>query len=801
MPLLQPVNDLDVVLDSSLKKNDNQAENSSMDSNLISFRQFAEQANTAIAITDLKSNLIYVNPVFCKLLDRSSEELIGEVIRSLYAPNKLASNLKNFAQLMATGELKDRVVWYSRPDGSTFPARVSAKVLKDGKGKRKYLTATLIDESERYRLETQQQLHLAHMELISEMNEIMARGESLYEVFKYCCSTLQAIHDLDLADLIIKYDDPVKGPHIRYMYTSVPPRLLRAAEKLTGITLLEHDILLFEGNILWQLFESSQAQEYSDHEEIVHAIADFVPPDRKVLRALAPQVVKMINLKHLYMIPLKREGEPFGFLSLSRPAGIDEYSKKALELVTDKIADIIHRYQTSEALQEANERNAAIVQAHPDLMFRQTRDGTYLDFLSPREDLLVAEPDEIIGQNVKDLALPVEYVEQNLKAAEAALDTGEIQIYEYDLEVKSGLGHFEARVVPLDRNEVLCFVRDITKQKRAEERVTESQQRLSLHVEQTPLGVIEWDLDFKVTSWNEAAEQIFGYSHSEAIGKLARDLIIPPEIFHMIDEVWESLLAQSGGDRSSNENLTKAGDRIVCEWYNTPLVNRQNEVIGVASLVQDITEQELAKQQVSQDLLEKEVMLKEIHHRVKNNLQVIISLLNLQANSSGDQEMREAFQDSINRIYSMALVHEQLYEADDFSNINLPNYIETVLNQIKQAYGLGEQIDIEFSSESIVIGMDRAIPSGLILTEAVTNAVKHAFPDGRAGKIEVGLHSPATGKVELTIQDDGVGIGDEIERVFGNSLGLQLIKLLTAQLEGAFDIENNQPGTRISVRF
>jgi PAS domain S-box-containing protein len=154
---------------------------------------------------------------------------------------------------------------------------------------------------------------------------------------------------------------------------------------------------------------------------------------------------------------------------------------------------------------------------------------------------------------------------------------------------------FERFSCPLVQNNVVAgrvwSFRDITERVKAEEGLRESQQKLLLHVQQTPLGVIEWDLDFKVREWNQAAEKIFGYSRKEAIGRHAAGLIVPDHARELVDQIWAGLLANRGGTRSTNDNTTKSGRVLTCEWYNTPLVDDAGKAIGVASLVLDVTEQ------------------------------------------------------------------------------------------------------------------------------------------------------------------------------------------------------------------
>ena len=153
--------------------------------------------------------------------------------------------------------------------------------------------------------------------------------------------------------------------------------------------------------------------------------------------------------------------------------------------------------------------------------------------------------------------------------------------------------------IPVDGKAVIQTIwRDITERKQVESAIRESEQRLSLMVEQSPLAVIEWNLDFEVTSWNPAAEAIFGYTSEEAIGQHAAGLIVPEEVRPIVDKVWSDLLEQEGGKRSTNENMTKDGRTIVCEWYNTPLIDPDGNTIGVVSIVEDITEQKEAQEEI-----------------------------------------------------------------------------------------------------------------------------------------------------------------------------------------------------------
>jgi two-component sensor histidine kinase len=208
-----------------------------------------------------------------------------------------------------------------------------------------------------------------------------------------------------------------------------------------------------------------------------------------------------------------------------------------------------------------------------------------------------------------------------------------------------------------------------------------------------------------------------------------------------------------------------------------------------------------SEQTVRASLREKEVLLKEIHHRVKNNLQVISSLLNLQARYLPDPAARAIFSQSQNRVQSIALVHERLYESADLSHVNFAKYVVVLLDNIFDTYGaenrgIAKVIDIG----DVNLTVDVAIPCGLIVNEVVTNALKHAFPDGRTGTVRVSLTEGPEEMLELTVQDDGVGIPPGIDPRNTVSLGLDLVATFAEQLNAEVVIVR-EGGTSFRFRF
>jgi two-component sensor histidine kinase len=208
-----------------------------------------------------------------------------------------------------------------------------------------------------------------------------------------------------------------------------------------------------------------------------------------------------------------------------------------------------------------------------------------------------------------------------------------------------------------------------------------------------------------------------------------------------------------------------------------------------------------SEQVVRASLREKEVLLKEIHHRVKNNLQVISSLLNLQARYLADPAARAIFSQSQNRVQSIALVHERLYESADLSHVDFGKYLTVLLDNVFETYaatsrGISKIIEVEAANLSV----DLAIPCGLIVNELVTNALKHAFPGGRAGTVRVSLHESPGGVLDLAVGDDGVGIPPDIDPRNTLSLGLDLVVTFAEQLSAELNIVR-EGGTCFQFRF
>jgi two-component sensor histidine kinase/DNA-binding response OmpR family regulator len=216
---------------------------------------------------------------------------------------------------------------------------------------------------------------------------------------------------------------------------------------------------------------------------------------------------------------------------------------------------------------------------------------------------------------------------------------------------------------------------------------------------------------------------------------------------------------------------------------------------------QEIRERKRVEKQIEASLREKEVLLKEIHHRVKNNLQVISSLANLQSRFVADEQSLRILRESQHRIRSMALIHEKLYQSQDLAHINLADYIRNLASYLFRSYSAQvEGISLDIQADDVFLAIDTAVPCGLILNELISNSLKHAFPDGSQGNLSVELRAGTEHQVSLTVRDNGIGLAPDFDFGHASSLGLQLVNALVSQIGGTVEIDRDS-GTAVKITF
>lgn len=336
---------------------------------------------------------------------------------------------------------------------------------------------------------------------------------------------------------------------------------------------------------------------------------------------------------------------------------------------------------------------------------------------------------------------------------------------------------------------------EIKEREKAEEYI----QMLANVVESSDDAIITKSLDGTIDSWNKGAEQMYGYSADEVLGKNI-SILAPPELKKEAFELIEKI--KQGEKIQHYQTLRLKKDKTVINVSITisPVFDSSGELVNFSIISRDITQQKKAENKIKRALKEKELLLREIHHRVKNNMQIISSLLNLQKQYVNDEEAVNVLLESQNRVKSMAMIHEKLYKTNNFSEINFGDYIKSLVDDLFRSYGADPvQIKKKMIFDEIMLGLETAIPCGLIISELVTNTLKYAFPNHMEGEFRIEMYE-IDNLYHLTISDNGVGMPPDINFDKTETLGLILVNTLVNQLEGTVELESNN-GTQFKIVF
>lgn len=283
-----------------------------------------------------------------------------------------------------------------------------------------------------------------------------------------------------------------------------------------------------------------------------------------------------------------------------------------------------------------------------------------------------------------------------------------------------------------------------------------------------------------------SSQQLLGYLPEDLMGKSMYEFIHPHDS-EMVIEVLRESQQPANSVRIQYRCKNAHGKYIWLETIGKPVFDDQG-FRGFIYSSRDISDQKKSAEFVKKSLEEKEALLREIHHRVNNNLQIISSLLSLQSDNVVDERDHELFVESQNRVRSMAMIHEKLYQSDSFSSINFSDYLKTLLNSLIYDYTTNlRHIKLELDIEDVDLNIETSVPCGLIINELVSNSLKHAFPNGRSGKIMVKLHQD-NDHYMLVVGDDGIGYSEESVTENDKKLGFNLVKSLIRQLDGSMEI-------------
>ncbi len=464
--------------------------------------------------------------------------------------------------------------------------------------------------------------------------------------------------------------------------------------------------------------------------------------------------------------------------------------------------DITERKRTEEALRESEEKYRVLFDTVPVGIGITDLEGTIYATNRSVQEITGYTKEEFKTINIGDMYVDPDEREQMLKVV---AESGQVRDYEVRLKRKDGTVYpalLNIDQVELEGRKVfLSVLRDITERKRAEEALRQAEENFRRSLDDSPLGVRIETKEGKTLYANRAIVEIYGYDSIEELRTIPVKKRYTPESY---------------AEFQIREEKRKRGDNAPYE-YEISIVRKNGEVRHLRGLrkeilwngerqfqavSQDITERKRAEEQIQASLKEKEVLLREVHHRVKNNFQVISSLLSMESSKTRNKRIVNLFTEARNKIHAMALIYSELYQRERFDQINMEKYLLELANSIAQTYATKRnRITVNISSSEGNLSVTQAIPCALVLNELISNAFKHAFQRGQKGKIEVSIQRATDDIVIIRVKDDGIGIPKEIDIYRTDTLGLKLVTTLVLdQLKGNIQMRREN-GTEFIIEF
>ena len=481
-----------------------------------------------------------------------------------------------------------------------------------------------------------------------------------------------------------------------------------------------------------------------------------------------------------------------------------ERLKASYTSVSNLEKEVAFRKQAEEALRGQFRFLQSLTDTIPNPVFYKNKDGIYLGCNRAFEEYVGLPKDRIVGRTVREVH-PDEVAEMHLRKDRELFAHPGTQIYDTVIEHSSGVRRniIMSKATYGDTGGAVAgligVMVDITDRKNAEERLRESERQLRQIIDLVPHMIFVKDHEGTFLLVNRAVAEGYGTTVDEVEGRSHAEFHPEPhELRRMVEDDREVM--EKGEVRHVEEQpyTDSFGCTRILQATKVPFY-ASNHVKAVLGVAVDITARKQAEEQMKSALKDKEVLLKEIHHRVKNNLQVISSLLKLQTHYLSDPKALDAFTMSMDRIKTMALVHDKLYRSEDLSSIYFPGYAEELARNLVGTYAVGKDITLDLEIEPCSFDIDTAIPLGLLINELVSNALKHGFPGQDRGIITIGLRREGAG-FTLTVADTGIGFPTDIDFTCTESLGMQLVITLVEQLDGTIELFREK-GTKFRITF
>lgn len=417
-------------------------------------------------------------------------------------------------------------------------------------------------------------------------------------------------------------------------------------------------------------------------------------------------------------------------------------------------------------------------------------EATIVEVSAGWKGLLGYSRDEMVGKSVFEFIHPDD-VPSSKKEVDIVTDEGDIYYFENRYKHKNGSYKNLTWNASSDSETGLIYgiAQDITERKIAEETLRFQSEIFQNLAEGVYLIRIS---DQKIVYANRKFEEMFGYDEGELLDKHVSIVNAPTDISpEEIAQVIIESLNKTGTWSGEVKNIKKNGEPFWCSANVSSFEHHEHGNVWI-SVHSDVSERKKAEESVNESLKEKEILLKEIHHRVKNNLQVVSSLLNIQASNIPDKNVVKHLKDLQNKIMSMSLIHENIYQSEKLSDVNIQEYIIMLKDNLLQSYiEDGRSVIISTDIDDIILGIERATPLGLIVAELVSNSLKHAFSNSDGGNVMVDIKK-INNSIVLTVSDDGKGFPEDMDFEKNGSLGLKLVSMLVHQLGATIETKSEE---------
>jgi len=418
--------------------------------------------------------------------------------------------------------------------------------------------------------------------------------------------------------------------------------------------------------------------------------------------------------------------------------------------------------------------------------------------------ILGFNPNEPVNLQEVIKIFPPEELKRFQQAVERAIKDNIPYSMDYKIVRLDGLEryiHDEGQIIRDDSGKAKSMfgtTQDITRRKMVEKSLKDSESKFRNLVETTPDMIWEIDKNGIFIYISPQSSFILGYTPQEIVGKNIFSFI-EPEAVGRIKKIFTTHIKNFTKINTLEvPSYRRDGTEITLEIRSVRASDNKDNDDGFQGTARDITERAIATNQLKTSIKEKDILLQEIHHRVKNNMQIISSLLNLQITYLDDEEAVNLLKESQNRVRSMAIIHEKLYQSNDFTKINITEYINSLVNGLFYSYSIKNHINSIINVDDVELNIETAVPVGLILNELISNSLKHGFATG-SGEVYIKLKT-VDDKYEMIVGDNGIGFPKDIDFQKTESLGLQLVNNLVNQIDGEIELNLNH-GTEFKITF